>query len=275
MGMAPAFVYRALAIFVHLLPVSLRAKVWNYLAVLGNRRWERESCSQRISGGMYVKRSTVHRLSEGHAIQFVGSRTSLPVPIVVDNFQHEGITYLVTSRLQGHPLMYRWVNMPPEAETKLSAQLSQLLAPLRAIPAPSDAVCAFGGGPVYCARIRFDTVSPAGPWQDVVKFHAELMLRTGGLTEYVPEGQSEVIHDVVRRAHAGSHRVCLTHNDLGPHNILVDDEWNITGIVDWEACGWMPEYWCVPRSLRDSDFAPRMTHSESCRPRLRSIRDPE
>ena len=59
------------------------------------------------------------------------------------------------------------------------------------------------------------------------------------------EGQSEAIHDVVRRAHAGPHRICLTHNDLGPHNILVDDEWNITGIVDWEACAWMPEYWCV------------------------------
>ncbi|OSC96696.1 hypothetical protein PYCCODRAFT_1481808 [Trametes coccinea BRFM310] len=45
------------------------------------------------------------------------------------------------------------------------------------------------------------------------------------------------------RAHSRPHEIRLTHNDLSAHNILVDDDWNITGIVDWEACAWMPEYW--------------------------------
>ena len=54
-----------------------------------------------------------------------------------------------------------------------------------------------------------------------------------------------VVHDTIREVHARDYRICLTHNDLGPHNILVDDDWNITGIVDWESCAWMPEYWWV------------------------------
>ncbi|KAI0765154.1 hypothetical protein C8Q74DRAFT_1032705 [Fomes fomentarius] len=69
------------------------------------------------------------------------------------------------------------------------------------------------------------------------------MRRTGGLTYDMPSGQSEAIHDLIRRAHSRPHRLCLTHNDLAPQNILVGEDYNITGIVDWEAAAWMPEYW--------------------------------
>ena len=61
---------------------------------------------------------------------------------------------------------------------------------------------------------------------------------------------SEMVHNMIWEVHSRDYRLCLTHNDLGPHNILVDDHWNITGIVDWESCAWMPEYWCVIDSLR-------------------------
>ncbi|KAI8865316.1 hypothetical protein GQ42DRAFT_114725, partial [Ramicandelaber brevisporus] len=33
------------------------------------------------------------------------------------------------------------------------------------------------------------------------------------------------------------------HNDLGPYNILVDEEYNITAIVDWETSGFYPDHW--------------------------------
>lgn len=242
--MAPAFMYRSLAALVPFFPARLRAKFWLYLRVLGRRRWEEESVAQRVPGGVYVKIHT--RLSEGEATRFVGTRTNLPVPIVIDNFLHNNETFLVTTRLPGDPLVSRWSEVTPEVETKLGAQLSRILAPLRALPAPSDAVCGFDGGPVYCGRVRLHA-SPAGPWQSIADFHAELMHRTGGLTYAVPEGQSEAIDEVVRKAHSRPHRLCLTHNDLGPHNILVDHDFNVTGIVDWEACAWMPEYWCVTR----------------------------
>ncbi|EQL30608.1 hypothetical protein RJZ56_006950 [Blastomyces dermatitidis] len=34
----------------------------------------------------------------------------------------------------------------------------------------------------------------------------------------------------------------LTHGDLNSPNILVDGD-KIVGIVDWDTCGWYPEYW--------------------------------
>ncbi|KAL7278875.1 hypothetical protein ACG7TL_006706 [Trametes sanguinea] len=156
-------------------------------------------------------------------MRFIGTRTSLPqIPVVVDNFMLEGKTWLVMSRLPGHCLADVYPEITPEIEQRLSSQLSHILAPLRAIPPPGPAVCGFDGGPIY-------------------SFHRFLLERAGSLD--VPEEEAERVHDAIKRAHSRPHEIRLTHNDLGAHNILVDDDWNITGIVDLEACAWMPEYW--------------------------------
>ncbi|KAI0769943.1 kinase-like protein [Fomes fomentarius] len=250
------FVYHILATVIRLFPIRLRARFWLYLRQLGQRRWKAHINVQRVSGGMYVKlnSSALHRLSEGEATRFVGKHTNVPVPVVIDNFEYEGHTFLITSRLPGHSLLSVYKRIPPEVELKLSAQLSQILASLRALSAPANAVCGFDGGPVYCYRISLHA-APAGPWPSIAEFHEDLMRRTKGLTYNVPEGQSEAICDTIRRAHSRPHRLCLTHNDLGPHNILVDDDYNITGIVDWEACAWMPEYWELTKSTSMPRFS--------------------
>jgi aminoglycoside phosphotransferase (APT) family kinase protein len=38
------------------------------------------------------------------------------------------------------------------------------------------------------------------------------------------------------------HRIVLTHGDLTPRNIIVQD-CKIAGLIDWEDAGWYPEYW--------------------------------
>ncbi|RPD62846.1 kinase-like protein [Lentinus tigrinus ALCF2SS1-6] len=246
--MAPAFLHRLLSSLVSLLPIRLRAKMWKRLHKLGTRRWERQSFAQRCPGGIYIKTSKLLRLSEGQALQFIRTHTPLPVPVVIDNIEHAGSVWLVTSLLPGFSLAEVYRDITPEIERKLSSQLSRILAPLRALP-PPDPVCGFDGGPVYCARIRFGA-PPAGPWDTVEAFHGDLMHRAGEINvpgEPYCAKTTEEVYDVIRRAHARTHRVCLTHNDLGPHNILVDDHWNITGIVDWESCAWMPEYWEVTK----------------------------
>ena len=35
----------------------------------------------------------------------------------------------------------------------------------------------------------------------------------------------------------------MSHNDLAPRNIMVNDNLIITGLIDWENAGWYPEYW--------------------------------
>ena len=239
--------HRALAAIITFLPIPLRIKLWQYALRQGTRRWPRESTAQRIPAGMYAKigPERVIRLSEGQALRHIHAHTSgIPVPRVIDNFTHKGVTYLIMTRLPGYPLndSDRYFEIDSRVEQLLSAQLTSLLAPLRALPPPSDAICGFDGGPIYDVRVRYPDGKPAGPWSSVSEFHEDLLRRTCGL-KFPEHVDSEAALDVIKRAHARQHRVCLTHNDLGPHNLLVDDDWNITGIVDWEAAAWMPEYW--------------------------------
>lgn len=39
-----------------------------------------------------------------------------------------------------------------------------------------------------------------------------------------------------------THKVVLTHGDLHGRNILIDGD-RVVGLLDWETCGWYPEYW--------------------------------
>ncbi|KAJ3475230.1 hypothetical protein NLI96_g11971 [Meripilus lineatus] len=39
------------------------------------------------------------------------------------------------------------------------------------------------------------------------------------------------------------HAIVFTHGDLQWHNIMVTPDSHISGIVDWEAAGWLPDYW--------------------------------
>ncbi|XTI94786.1 hypothetical protein V2W45_1473897 [Cenococcum geophilum] len=49
----------------------------------------------------------------------------------------------------------------------------------------------------------------------------------------------------------------FTHADIAPRNIIVDQTHRITGILDWEAAGWYPNYWeyiNIWKPSRDHDW---------------------
>ena len=102
--MVPPIIHRLLAFVVSYLPVKLRADLWQRLVVMGQRSWSPESASQRILGGMYVKRSFLGGLEEGEAMRFVAAHTTIPVPFVIDNLVYGERSYLVMSRLPGKQL---------------------------------------------------------------------------------------------------------------------------------------------------------------------------
>lgn len=47
-----------------------------------------------------------------------------------------------------------------------------------------------------------------------------------------------------------SARSVFTHGDIAPRNIMVDENGNITGIIDWEWAGWYPDYWEYAQIMR-------------------------
>ena len=51
-----------------------------------------------------------------------------------------------------------------------------------------------------------------------------------------------LIREALRSCMRADHRIVLTHGDLSQHNILVQNG-KITGLIDWEFAGWLPEHW--------------------------------
>jgi thiamine kinase-like enzyme len=58
----------------------------------------------------------------------------------------------------------------------------------------------------------------------------------------IAKSTPKVIREGLRARLRCDHRAVLTHGDLSPRNIIVQDN-KITGLIDWEIAGWFPEYW--------------------------------
>ncbi|KAL4078993.1 kinase-like domain-containing protein [Scleroderma citrinum] len=54
-------------------------------------------------------------------------------------------------------------------------------------------------------------------------------------------------------------KVCLTHGDLLPQNILIEGS-TITGIIDWETAGYYPEFWEYCRMYDPGLMTPAWAH---------------
>ncbi|KAK7682334.1 hypothetical protein QCA50_014539 [Cerrena zonata] len=238
--------HRVLTFIAPLLPQTLRFRLWRYLCIRGRRIWPHYSTAQRVEGRMYIKMGVLIRPTEGLVTEFVRKHTNIPVPVVIDNVTVGDSTVLVLSELPGEMVrvVRRESGISEEQSRWLSRQISTLLAQLRAISPPSDAVSGFDNTPVYCERIGLGS-RPTGPWSSAAEFHAFLLKQN----IKAPPDVYEKVWNSINTAHGRTHRICLTHNDFAPQNILVDEHYNVTGIVDWEAAAWMPEYWEYTKSI--------------------------
>ncbi|TRM67709.1 kinase-like domain-containing protein [Schizophyllum amplum] len=195
--------------------------------------------------GVFIK----HTISayEAEVLSYVAERTTIPVPIVIDSVQlKEDQFLLIMTRLPGNDLDSTFRDMTAEQTAHVTRQLSEFLAQIRAIPPPQPGVCGLGGGPIHDNRLSFG-MYPWGPFGSVYEFHDYLVERAALRLDEC-EHPDEVLA-VIKKSHSKCHRVYFTHGDFHPGNVLVDDEYNVTGIVDWEMAAWMPEYWDYTKSL--------------------------
>ena len=52
----------------------------------------------------------------------------------------------------------------------------------------------------------------------------------------------KIYRSMLEGAMKKDHDIVLTHGDISPRNIIVNDN-QIVAILDWESAGWYPEYW--------------------------------
>ncbi|KAI1172133.1 kinase-like domain-containing protein [Nemania sp. FL0916] len=138
------------------------------------------------------------------------------------------------SFIPGERLDKVWCSMSAEEKSSIALQLRNILDRIRALEPPPDLVGGCGGTNFRHIR-SYDWSETPTSFKDEAGFNEWLMQE---LYERTPM----VLREALRSGMRTDHRIVLTHGDLSQHNILVQDG-KITGLIDWEFAGWLPEYW--------------------------------
>ncbi|BCS02677.1 uncharacterized protein AKAW2_60941A [Aspergillus luchuensis] len=200
----------------------------------------------------------------------------VPIPDTHGVLQQTGTTrnFVFMSRVPGQPLGSIWKTLSPYQKASVREQLNAIFSDLRSLPfTPSDEPGAvYGGGtPRRCKDTRRETRVADTPISNETEFNHFL--------SFNPR-RTETSHIVMIRSYMTTgHRLVMTHADLHPRNIMVtvtphssspnevdgqclqtskaltgtddvsSERITITGIIDWETCGWYPEYWEYLKAL--------------------------
>ncbi|KAG6057046.1 hypothetical protein E4U32_005383 [Claviceps aff. humidiphila group G2b] len=223
-----------------LVPAPIRIRAYQGLAFLGAHMYG-PSCSfkvQRLPFGLYLKTTPTRRYpmlaNEFAALQLVRRHTNVPVPSALDLVSDSENSYLLTTTIRGVPLGRCIDTLSHDEVTTLVGDLQECLSKLRAIPkevAPKYAITNALGKACYDGRLitgsNYDEARGDffGPFVDEDDFNNTL--RCGALPNVV---------------HSSGHEIVLTHGDLNMRNIMMHNG-RLSGFIDWETCGWYPDYW--------------------------------
>ncbi|KAF5128414.1 hypothetical protein E5D57_009353 [Metarhizium anisopliae] len=209
-----------------------------FYAVGDRATWE--VGSQRI-----VKdRSSHPPNSEAENLRFVRVNTTIPVPVVVDDWNDRGRHFLITERIPGTPLSEVWPSLSESDKDGYAKQTVEYLRQLRTLC--STRIQSINEQPVYSAFLFRDGYGiPHGPltsdehlWDEMAK----------GL-----KNAPQDLQDLLRRRMPSAQPYTFTHGDLTSKNIIVQNG-SVTGVIDWESSGYFPAWWeFVSTAIVDSE----------------------
>ncbi|KAL5494915.1 hypothetical protein ACEPAI_377 [Sanghuangporus weigelae] len=224
-----------------LLPSRVRLLLYRFLINVGIRIYGRTTSSRtyRLPFNLYAKFGKSVLESEANVMRFLSENTTITVPRVVDCIEVPTGAFIVMTRLPGEILNGSISRMTSDERRQFVKDLGSALRQLHSLSAPDSCVSAFGGGSFRDWRI--DHQDRLGPFNSEKEFYDKLYGYCGN--EHKPR-----LRRLARDVHETPHRLCLTHNDLNPRNILIYNN-RLSGIVDWECAAWLPEWWEYTRSM--------------------------
>jgi aminoglycoside phosphotransferase (APT) family kinase protein len=183
-----------------------------------------------------LKQCVRSQQNEPTSLRLIERYTSIPAPRVVDVGEYSDTTYLVMTRLCGQMLDEVLHLMSYTERDLLADDLGSYAMQLRKIPNHTEFLfCNSLGGPVVDHRIPDGS---GGPFHSESDFNAHLTSHLGCSPAEVV-GEKNVLQ---------GHHSYFTHSDLHCTNLLVD-RGRLSGIIDWECSGYMPEYWDFTKAM--------------------------
>jgi aminoglycoside phosphotransferase (APT) family kinase protein len=182
--------------------------------------------------------SSKRATAEPATIRSVARHTSIPVPAVVADWTEpaDGARVMLTERMPGTTLDEAWPRLSANAKERAAAQTAALLQQLRPLHAPR--IQNVAGGPVYDAFLFAGNGSePHGPFASDDELWAAM--EQALVAAQVPAAVCRRLR--ARMPPAGPYT--LTHGAADTGNVLVDDDGNVTCILDWEDSGYFPVWY--------------------------------
>lgn len=190
----------------------------------------------RLPFGLYIKSCDRSQGNEENALQLVEKYTSIPAPLFVDSFENNRTRFLVMTKLRGVPVGTVFHRMSYDERHQFARDLMRVVKELQKIPNHTGYLFSnTRGGPIIDHRLP-DGIG--GPFNSEADFN-DLLIH-----KYV----DQQTRDAVSKAHDKRHESLFSHADLHLSNILLEGG-RLSGIVDWECAGFMPEYWEFTKAM--------------------------
>jgi len=193
--------------------------------------------------GLLLKWSDGTRVEEVLAIQ-VARAAGFPVPRVICYGEHLDSPHapisIIMTKMQGSELGQVYKSLNPGEKDTIMSELKLYMDVMRSWTNPwgRTRICSVSGTAIRSLRVQQHIMGPFDNEQQL----NEYLIRGTFNEGYQSASKFE---EAVAKAKEGleiPHKIVFTHGDLMDHNILVHNG-HLSAILDWEAAGWLPEYW--------------------------------
>lgn len=211
-----------------------------------------------------VERVNFDRLSEVATYNYLLTRTNVPVPViyayVLDGERDNpvGVGYIMMEKLLGRPM--NWLAASAAQKAAIFHQLRDIYIELEKIPSslmgrpvPPEKPNAITSGPPFFYYDQDGKSLPCPPianaheWHAAVLYYRRDLIANGEIAVQNPSDAllvnkylSEHLDNLINPAYS-FHQFFLKHIDTRDCNFLVDDDYKITGIIDWEMALFAPK----------------------------------
>lgn len=167
-----------------------------------------------------------------------------PVPKVICYGEHpdspHALISILMTRMPGRELGEVYETLEPEEKDTILSELKMYLSVMRSWRNPwgSNRLCSVSGGAIRSLRVPNHSIGPYENEQQLNEYLVDAASDDGfkSLSDY------EKALATAKEIQTIPHSIVFTHGDLLHHNILVHNG-HLSAILDWEAAGWLPEYW--------------------------------
>jgi hypothetical protein len=180
-------------------------------------------------------------------MRLVAEQGTVPVPEIYFARYLKKTSTIAMTFVPGKPLDYCWDNLNDKIKERLCRETWEFIYQWRQIPKPQDMhpyLCLADGSSARDVLVR-PLGEEAHEGEIDVPLWEEKDVRDQIALRYYHYCGRRYTKDQIMGILPHSKKSVYSHGDVVPRNIMVDEDndFKITGILDWENAGWYPEYW--------------------------------